>query len=341
MVKGPLKGYHHETYVLCLPGGSRIVKVREPRAEILWFDRRCFQSEEQLLRALHGQITRIPDILDVEGMGLQGFIEGRTVGRSLLWHRRVPDTVFDQIVELFREMARITPDMLSRLSVRRRCEEKDLADDGDSEGFLERLIVFSEEQVFGKNYERFGALFGELGVESESFIRLRKHVSGLRERPFCLLHGDLHRQNLIVDASGQLWTIDWELAMLGDPLYDLATHQYLMRYPADQGRRMTQEWCRVVERIRPGSSRGWEQDLPLLLDFKKAQSVFTDVIRVSQSLVRDGAGFQWTGLPWAALKLQRVLGNAAETLGLDEVPGRSQIMAALVHWYRAGGGARP
>ncbi|MGH1556369.1 hypothetical protein ACRAWF_45300 [Streptomyces sp. L7] len=36
VVKGPLKGYHHETYVLAMPGETRIVKLREPRERILW-----------------------------------------------------------------------------------------------------------------------------------------------------------------------------------------------------------------------------------------------------------------------------------------------------------------
>ncbi|KQW16932.1 aminoglycoside phosphotransferase family protein [Streptomyces sp. Root369] len=330
-VKGPLKGYHHDTYVLSMPDGTRIVKIREPRAEILWFDRRCFQSEEELLRALQGQVGRIPVIFDVEGMGLQGFIAGRTVGQHLLWNRRVPDAVFDQVVDLFRQMVRITPDMLK---VDRRCGAEDRAEEGDCNGFLDRLVAFSEERVFLQNQERFGRLFSELGLTGESFALLRKNVSGLRDRPFCLLHADLHRANLIIDGNGELWAIDWELAMFGDPLYDLATHLYLMRYPGDQERRMTGEWCRIVERVRPGSSYGWETDLPLILNFKRAQSAFTDTIRVSQSLlVRDGRTFNWAGLPWAARKLRRVLERAAEPLALKEVPSRGEIMGALVRWH--------
>ncbi|MEV7887377.1 phosphotransferase [Streptomyces sp. NPDC002817] len=330
VLKGPLKGYHHETYVLALPDGTRTVKFREPRAEILWYDRRCFRSEEQLLRALKGRVTRIPDILDVAGMGMQGFIEGRTLRPRLWTGRRVTDAVFDQILDLFREMARVTPDMLS---VERRCKKEDRAEDGDTDGFLERLIVFIEKNVYRKNRDDFAGLFKELGIEDEVFPRLRKHVEGLNRRPFCLLHADLHRKNFVIDPQGQLWTIDWELAMLGDPLYDLATHLYLMRYPADQENRMVQEWRRVVERVRAGSSDGWEVDLPLILDFKRAQSVFTDVIRVALSL-RDRTGFNWGGLSRAAGSLQKVLANAAEPLGLSETPSRAQVMAALVRWNR-------
>ncbi|WP_020140175.1 aminoglycoside phosphotransferase family protein [Streptomyces sp. 351MFTsu5.1] len=324
VVQGPLEGYHHETYALALPGGTRIVKLREPRAEILWFDRRYFRSEEELLRALCGRISGIPDVLDCEGIGLQSFIEGRTVGWRV-WNRRIPDAVFDQIVDLFRELVWVAPDTLE---VERRCEERDHPEEGDCAGFLECLIDFAEQQVFERNRQQFGELFHELGVGNESFGRLRKHVAGLQSRPFSLLHADLHRKNLIVDSCGRLWAIDWELASVGDPLYDLATHLYLMRYPSDQDRRMIQRWCRVVERARPGSSSGWERDLPLILDFKRAQSVFTDVIRVSLAL-DGGPGQGRAALPYAARKLQRILAAAAVPLGMETVPPHAQIMAAL------------
>ncbi|MEW2810372.1 phosphotransferase [Streptomyces massasporeus] len=329
LVKGPLKGYHHETYVLALPGRAGAVKVREPRAEILWFDRRCFRSEEELLKALQAHLSRVPDIIDVGGMALQGFIEGRTLGEQRRPGRRVCDATFRQIVDVFREMVRVTPDMLS---VERRCEDRDRAEDGDSDAFLERLIVFVEEQVYEKNHRPFAGLFHALGISEESFTLLRKHVLGLRERPFCLLHADLHRENFVLDPRQRLWVIDWELAMLGDPLYDLATHLYLMRYPADQEHRMVGEWRRVVEETRTGGSAGWERDLPMILDFKRAQSVFTDVIRVALSL-REEWGFNWMAVPVAAGRLQRILTAAARPLGLAQVPSRSQIMAALVRWH--------
>ncbi|MFF4271194.1 phosphotransferase family protein [Streptomyces sp. NPDC001536] len=330
VVMGPLRGYHHETYVVRLPGGTRRVKVREMRDGILWFDRRCFRSEEQLLRALQGRIDCIPDVFDVAGMDMQGFIEGKTLGRSLLWNRRVPGSAFGQLVELFWEMVRITPDALC---VERRCALDDHAEDGDTDRFLESLIDFMEQRVYYANLPSFGRLFQELGVGSESFTILRKRAAGLKERPFCLLHGDLHRENLVIDSGGRLWAIDWELALLGDPLYDLATHLYLMRYPADQERSMVMEWCRVVERVRPGSSYGWAEDLPRLLAFKRAQSLFTDVIRTSLSL-GEGPKFNWTMLPGAVRRLQGILAAGAEPLGLAAVPTPSQIMTALVRWQR-------
>jgi len=328
MVVGPLEGYHHETYVLTMPGETRTVKLREPRERILWFDRRCFRSEEALLRALDGRITRIPVIHEVEGIALQVFIEGRTLKPRAWDDRRVPDAVHSQIVGLFRELAQVTPDTLE---VERSCEVQDRAEDGDCDGFLERLIVFVEKQVYEKNFPHFGQLYTDLGLQPDAFVQLRKNVSGLTRREFSLLHADLHRENFVLDPRNQLWSIDWELAMLGDPLYDLATHLYLMSYPAEQKHRMAEDWARAVGEVRPGSVQGWRDDLERILAFKRAQSVFTDVIRLSLSL-RDGSHLDEARLPSAVRKLRTIMRAAAKPLGLAEVPSGTRIAEALVRW---------
>ncbi|MEU6098991.1 phosphotransferase [Streptomyces sp. NPDC047079] len=334
-VEGPLAGYHHETYVIPLPdtvvgrptAGSTPVrgKVREPRSNLLWFDRRCFASEEDLLHALHGRIPGIPDLIEVAGMRLQRFVEGRTLGSLHASGRAIPDGIAAQILGLFRHMVGIAPE---GLTVERQCAPHDRPDDGDTAGFLERLICFAEERVYQENLPRFPGLFASLGLDDDSFRRLRKHVAGLTERPFCLLHADLHRENFVVDDEGRLWTIDWELAMIGDPLYDLATHLHLMRYPSAQAALMVSRWREVAEEERPGSSRGLEEDLPRLLDLKRAQSVFTDLVRATQTLdARPEFGERL--LPQQATRVRRVLVAGAEPLGLDPVPSHEDVMAVL------------
>ncbi|MEU9351798.1 phosphotransferase [Streptomyces griseoloalbus] len=338
VVEGPLQGYHHETYVFPLAGEAGAAaatrwKCREPRAGLLWFDRRCFDSEEQLLTALSGRITSIPGITEFGGLRLQRFIEGRTLGALSKSGRPIPGPLLRQVVGLFRELVEVTPETLV---VKRRCEAGDRPESGDTNGFLERLVRFTEENVYLSNLDAFATLFEDVGVDGDTFSHLRKHVSGLTERPFCLLHADLHRENFIVDPVQRLWTIDWELAMLGDPLYDLATHLYLMRYPEWQARRLTSQWVRTVEEVRPGSSNGWQHDLRLLMDYKKAQSVFTDVIRAALSLGPEpGPGRRQVSRTGA--KLHRILAEAAVPLGVESVPAPDRIARALVRWRRTHG----
>ncbi|MGW6737802.1 phosphotransferase family protein [Streptomyces sp. NPDC055013] len=335
-VEGPLKGYHHETYVLSLPTragwGDRVRwKCREPRSNLLWFDRRCFASEEQLLPALRGRISYIPDVIDVNGFRLQRFIEGVTLGSLHESGQEIPEHLFRQIVDLFCQLVGVAAD---DLAVDRRCDSADRQEDRDTDGFLERLVCFTEEQVYGANLSRFGQLFEDLGVEADAFKQLRKSVAGLQPRPFSLLHADLHRENFIVDPERTLWTIDWELAMVGDPLYDLATHLYLMRYPQRQARRMAKQWRLAVDEVRPGGTKGMEDDLDRLIDYKRAQSVFTDVIREALKLGGEPDS-NWGQLVHSALKLWRILTAAAGPLGLDHVPSPPQIMTALRRWCRA------
>ncbi|MEV6649015.1 aminoglycoside phosphotransferase family protein [Streptomyces sp. NPDC051219] len=333
VVEGPLKGYHHETYVFPLPSsggaaGQVRLKCREPRKGLLWFDRRCFDSEDALIRALAGHVTRIPEIIDVEGFGLQRFIEGRTLGFYFRSGEAIPFRYVDQLMQLFGELIAVQPDMLS---VARRCDMEDRPENRDTSGFLERLILFTEERVFREHLDNYGTLFEALRVPSDGLDRLRKRVSGLSRRPFCLLHGDLHRENFVIDEHDQLWAIDWELAMFGDPLYDLASHLYLMRYPPSQAMAVARRWQDAVEAVRGGSSKGWEEDLPRLLDFKRAQSVYTDVIRAALTL---GADPDPDSSLNTARKLQNVLARAEEPLDIESVPTVWQVQSALVAWRR-------
>ncbi|MFF0063760.1 phosphotransferase family protein [Streptomyces sp. NPDC005279] len=344
-MEGPLKGYHHETYAFPLAAENPLAtrfergKLRSPREELLWFDRRCFASEDRLLIALRGRIARIPECFEVaENVCLQGFIEGGTLSSRPLSNRHL-----HQLGRLFEELVAVKAD---ELDIRRNAaadgrstgtetdSDAETDTDTDSGAFLRGLIRFTEEQVYGENAGRFGTLFDELGVPENALEELKRATVRLAPRPFALIHGDLHRENFIVDPAGDLWTIDWELAAIGDPLYDLATHLHLMRYSQKEEGRVREVWRAAVERVRPGSSDGWEQDLPVLLSYKRAQSVYTDVIRTAVAL-GSGPKQNWRLLPRAAWRIHLVLKAAAEPLGLPEVPTLRQVMAAYLRWLRA------
>ncbi|MCX3059096.1 phosphotransferase [Streptomyces beihaiensis] len=336
VVEGPLHGHHHETYVVPLAldgrGEPNRWKCREPRPGLFWFDRRCFASEEEVVRALAGRVSRVPRVIETGGVTLQRFIEGTTLGASYPFGKAVPGRLVEQIMRVFAELVVIDP---AALSARRTCSPQDMPADGETGRFLERLIRFTEDRVYRRHHDEFGGLFAALGVDDVAFKRLRSHVEGLHRRPFGLLHADLHRENLIVDGRGRLWFIDWELAMFGDPLYDLATHVHLMRYPVWQRHRVGEMWARTVEGVRPGAARGWRDDLPLLLDFKRAHSVFTDVIRSALALPTGPAvpaHVLDASLAGSGVKLHRLLRRAAPPLGLTYVPSPEAAAHALKRW---------
>ncbi|MFE7108316.1 phosphotransferase [Streptomyces sp. NPDC057575] len=332
LIEGPLKGHHHETYVIPLPDGSR-GKVREPREGLLWFDRRCFASEEEVLLELAGHVSRIPTISEVgQGVLLQGFIEGRTVHRGVLPNRALSPKHQKQLGQLFAELVSFE---IRNVGARRLCDASDRPSDGDSHGFLMRLIHFTEERVYQEHGAPYHALFAELGVQEGALGGIKDLAGKLTERSFAFVHGDLHRRNFIVDGQrGDLWTIDWELAMIGDPLYDLATHLHLMRYPVKEAGRVTELWRRAVEDRRSECVKGWDVDLKVLLAYKRAQSVYTDVIRAVLALRGPGPEPDLRRLPLVAWRVQQALAAARQPLGLRSVPSVRQVISAYANWFR-------
>lgn len=284
-IDGPLKGHHRLWHVVTPddePTADRgRLKVEEPREGALWFDRRSFLSEgEVLLRLLEIGVPRIPPVLRAGSPApvILSFIEGDPLNELAPAGTAVHPDLVDQITQVFSALARVCPKTVDGWGI----DTKDVKPPADSAQFLQNLIRFTRHEVYEERRREFGHLFDRLGISAAPLApraRLASAASQLTDRPFCLLHGDLHRANFIVDASYGLWTIDWELATLGDPLYDLATHLYLMRYPAEQEREVTEQWRATVEKELPGAAAGLDADLPRYLAFKRVQSVYTDVVR--------------------------------------------------------------
>ncbi|MFE9334186.1 phosphotransferase [Streptomyces sp. NPDC006925] len=394
-VDGPLAGYHREWYVVRPQGeltGLGRVKIGEPRENALWFDRRSFASEDEVLLDLARLgVPRVPPVHRVRRSGtvFHGFVEGRTLASLSPRGHPVAPGHLRQIIERFASLSRLRPGDLHARRLRDspgRTPERDgaplapAAEDtpaqpgraprvpaargtdpgrsessrehgkdesrgedgrhadeehdpsGSSAGFLRELLAFTREHAHRARLPQFGPLFARLGIPPDVLgphSRLAAEAARLTDRPSCLLHGDLHRANFIVDPADTLWTIDWELAAFGDPLYDLATHLYLMDYPPRQRARVVAEWRQAVTAVLPGADAGLADDLPRYLAYKRAQSVFADVVR--QAVAIDTAH----GTPARAEQLGRtaklvhdVLVRAAEPLELADVPSPGVIELA-------------
>ncbi|MFI6288063.1 phosphotransferase [Streptomyces sp. NPDC051018] len=352
-VEGPLKGYHNETYAIPLPPENALSrrfargKYRAPRPGVLWYDRRCFASEDRLLLALQGRITRIPEVVEIsENVFVQGFVEGRPLGGGTLSGRSLSAHHERQLGRLFQELVTFGTGALGSVP-RTDCAPGDHPRSEDTPtAFLNRLIDFTLTQVHDENVKVYGTLFEGLGASRDALERLRTPAGLLGHRPFTLVHGDLHRHNFIVDRAGDLWTIDWELAMIGDPLYDLATHFHLMGYSPRAERRVADLWVAAMESAwSPESTKGWEADLARLLAYKRVQSVFTDVVRAAKVLETGAQGQEAPGRTdgnWrvlrAARKVRRALVAARVPLGLPAVPTLTQVRTVYLNWLRASEG---
>jgi aminoglycoside phosphotransferase (APT) family kinase protein len=328
-----LHGHHRIWHILRPPdqlASLGPLKAGRVRPGVHRFDPRCFPSEEDLLveLALLG-LSGIPQVhrLGPADLLVHGYIEGETLAA-----RRPPGTPVTraQLAQLGRRFGQLATVRPAALDLVHGCP-RDGRPHGSRE-FLRGLIRFTRRHVYAVHRPELHGLFKALGVDPGVLAEdgpLARAADRLTGRPFCLLHGDLHRDNLIVAASdSSLWTIDWELALLGDPVYDLATHLHLMGYPPRQERALLAHWSRAMDDHLPGATAGLAHDLPRYRAYKRVQSVFTDIIRRAHAVRAASPRHLSEELSHAARVVSTVLHTAAPELGLGHVPSPSAIEAA-------------
>ncbi|MFD5574666.1 aminoglycoside phosphotransferase family protein [Streptomyces cadmiisoli] len=106
-------------------------------------------------------------------------------------------------------------------------------------------------------------------------ILTRKAVT---HREPALLHGDLNPWNLVRrDDRLALTIIDWEMALVGDPLYDLVRHLHLTRTRPEIRERMFRRW----ESVLPAEyTRDWRKDWPVYRWIEHVRSAYVDLDRL-------------------------------------------------------------
>jgi hypothetical protein len=172
--------------------------------------------------------------------------------------------------------------------------------DGDTPAFAARLSAVTAD-VHTRFRPEFGALFAALGIPAEPLASVLRGWATLRPRPFRLLHTDVHRKNMIL-SDGRTYFLDWELALWGDPVYDLAVHLHKMAYQPDEHDALVARWA---ETATGPASASWETDLPTYLAHERVKSAIVDTVRYTKLL---------TGPPLPAADAEALLDKLAGKL---------------------------
>ncbi|NEB81127.1 aminoglycoside phosphotransferase family protein [Streptomyces sp. SID14478] len=303
---------------------------------------RLWRRESEVLRAVSRSLAQVPRCLaDFDDWSLHTYLAGEPLSGVLEPGEPVGEDRMRALADFFARVASVPIDRLPELP------ESYWPAEGCSRQFLGWLAKFADDKVHRVNEERFGELFRELGVPDDAIGQFMEHIpdDALTDRPFTLLHTDVHRGNVVVaKALGgreQLCVIDWELALYGDPLHDLATHLVRMNYDDAERRHMTDLWARAMRDA--GHERmtcGMETDLSHYLDFEYVQSVFPDVMRAALALGPAPADGDFAV---AAGRVLRAMERAWKPLHLDgKGPDPATILKALRVWHeRDLAGQRP
>ncbi|OSP41280.1 phosphotransferase enzyme family protein, partial [Streptomyces sp. 13-12-16] len=145
--------------------------------------------------------------------------------------------------------------------------------------------------------------------------RLREILScyEVSHREPSLLHGDLHPWNLVRrDDALALSLIGWEMALVGDPLYDLVRHMHLTPTRPEIRDRMFRRWER---RLPPEYTHDWREDWQVYRRLEIVRSAYVDLDRIV-----TGAGLDASNVRRTVDSYATTLTVAIGTLGL---PARS------------------
>ncbi|MGW4561436.1 phosphotransferase [Streptomyces sp. NPDC004561] len=337
-------GFHHRNHVLPLteplatllgrPPGT-LVTVRLPRPDVVPVVIRTWPSEPEILRAVHRVLPQVPECLAAgDGYAVHSHVDGRVLADVCGPGKPVDGPLLKDLADLLAAVVQVRGGALPPLPAHWPRNHT------DSQGFLRTLAHLADHQIRRPNWLRYGGLFTALGVPEDALLRFADRVPAMTRRPYGLLHGDLHRGNLVLPSAGTppLHCVDWELAGFGDPLHDLAVHLVRMRYPEHQWHEVVDAWADAVRRARPAAVAGLGRDLRHYLAFEHAQSLYADVIRAARTLEHS---FDRASLRQATATVRDALRAATEPLRLGRVPGEDEIERILFRRGASRPGRRP
>ncbi|MDI2130892.1 phosphotransferase [Yinghuangia seranimata] len=298
------------------------VLVRIPGADAEAMDVTLW-TEPEVLEAVCPHVPLAPRLLHVHAdppFQIHEFIAGRRVDDVAPDGKPMPDTVLDGVERFFRSVLRVPRPVLPPVP-------EGWPADGDARAFAARLLGFVRE-VRDRGDAAAQGLYSALGVPADPCAALAERAEReLGSRPFRLLHADIHRKNMILTDRGRVVFLDWELALWGDPVYDLADHLHKTAYTAADRQRVVEGW----ERVAPQEClAGWRTALEFYAAYEEMKSAVVDTVRWGRRIGEASTTRERARL---GEELRVKLAAAAPHWGGVRVPDGDEVEGAARYWF--------
>ncbi|MEU6213557.1 phosphotransferase [Streptomyces sp. NPDC047023] len=309
-------GYYNRNVGLPSPNGKVNVRIPLEAADVM--DVRLWREEDVLAR-IRPYVARVPELRHVSEdppFQVHHFIEGRVLDSFSPRGAPVPDNVLSDVVTLMDQLVRIPQEMAP-----------DVPDhwpaSGDSSGFG-RLLASLTRAVHATYRQEYREAFAELGIPADPLAVVEPRWDSLTSRPFAVLHADLHRKNMIV-TDGATWFLDWELALWGDPMYEIGIHFHKMDYPEEQRDAVFKRWRDLLP---ARFTAGPVNDLDLYMAHERIKSAIVDTVRYSKQLAAAARPER----EFLMGRLAKKVNAARELWGLPRDLSPERVADALAPW---------
>ncbi|MFF0154735.1 phosphotransferase family protein [Micromonospora sp. NPDC005203] len=313
-------GYYNHNVRVDLSTESVIVRIPIEGADVM--DLRLWR-EQELLPAIAPYVARAPRLVFLSTappFQIHEFIEGAVLNDIAPRGVPCPRHVLSDVAELFLQLVDVPRDALPPIP-------DEWPADADSAAFARRLTSLTQ-WVYDAFAERYRPLFARFEIPDQPLACLTEIWPTLTARPSVCVHADVHRKNIIVNEGGSVF-LDWELALWGDPVYDMAVHLHKMEYVDDERNELLSRWS---ARMPPQHVAGWQSDLRAYLSHEQIKSAIVDTVRYSQLFVADG--------PWPYAKatmlesLKAKLNAARPHWGISTRITIDEVESALNDWVQ-------
>ena len=269
-------GYYNRNVRAAHGAGSVLIRI--PIADADEMDLRVMR-ESDILHAVTGRVDGVPSLIwssTEPPFQVHEYVEGRVVDK--VWPRgvRLPRQIVPAVMRLLRQLRLVPRQALPPI-------DRAWPTDGSTVAFG-RLLSEATERVYERFRERFRWALAAFSVPPDPLRIVHQRWLGLTSRPFCLVHSDVHRKNIILTPTDVVF-IDWELSLWGDPLYDLAVHISKMSYLPDEQERLLRMWRRAMP---PEVTAGWAEDLPAYLLHERVKAALVNTFRYLQLFEKGG-----------------------------------------------------
>jgi aminoglycoside phosphotransferase (APT) family kinase protein len=260
-------GYYNRNVRAMDRGRPVLVRIPIPGADEM--DLRLM-PEPDVLVAIAPYVDAAPRLLHSSREPLfqvHEYVEGEVV--NAVWRRgdRLPTRIVPAVVDLMARLQCVPRQALPPIAGR-------WPADGDTAAFGAALST-KTEHVHQRFSRRYWWALREFNVPEDPLRSVRERWLSTSQRPFCLVHCDIHRKNMI-HTPDRVVFLDWELALWGDPLYDLAVHISKMGYLEDERERVVDEWLRAMPAT---ATAGWTEDLATYLVHEQVKEALVGCIR--------------------------------------------------------------